>query len=128
VLRRTKALLAAALLAGSMAVGLAGTATPAVAGDEPALQPGQVTLYQNPDRTGWAQSITYLSCSPGLWQPSNLPTVGAFDNRPFPGCKVTLHNDLGASFVLCNGSGVVPVQFRQVRVIAITSGATPPCR
>jgi hypothetical protein len=127
LLMRTKALLASILLAVSVAAALAGAAGPALANDHSAQQAGQVTLFQNPDRTGWTQPISYLGCQSGLAVPSNLPTIGAFDNRPVPGCQVTLHTNLGGSFVLCAGSGVVPVQFRQVAFITITRGVSPPC-
>ncbi|MBC6459107.1 hypothetical protein [Actinomadura sp. HBU206391] len=114
-------LLGAGLLLGALAVtGTAGAATI----ESKAAASGQLTLFAGPDFTGAATVVDYTTC--GLVRQVS-GQVGAFDNRPLPGCRVALNNSAGASFTLCAGRGVVPVAFRQSPRVRIQPGDSSPC-
>ncbi|GGS60810.1 hypothetical protein GCM10010156_19420 [Planobispora rosea] len=73
------------------------------------------------------RTIFYDSCQPPRQYQSQLFSVGAFDNRPPPGCQVVLVNREGAGKVLCVGRGSVPNEFRQSQIVRIQPGTAPPC-
>lgn len=109
------AILALALL------GAPGSASARPAATSQAL--GVVTLFQNTDHTGTAQSFRYSAC--GL-NGRLSGVVGSFDNRPLAGCKVVLSNGYGR-FELCAGRGVIPERFRVRSLLSTESGTSRPC-
>jgi hypothetical protein len=92
-----------------------------------AAQLGRVVFYQSPDFTGPTAAVSYVNCqTPSQHQPGLSP-VSAFDNQPLPGCQVLLINVAGGTRVLCDGRGVVPVEFRQNPRVRIQPGTSQPC-
>jgi hypothetical protein len=123
-MRRARVLVASATLAVSIMAGLMGMSSPTLAtGQDGAEQLGQVTLFERADFTGWKATINYVDCQEPQAFFTGLRTVSAFENRPLPGCRVTLIGE--SRIVLCAGRGTVPPQTRPI--VLIEPGATQPC-
>jgi hypothetical protein len=120
---------------GSTALGVVGLslaalaltgAAPVGSGTDDALAvTGQVLLYENPDFTGRTKLVGYSTCNGLVHQVAGQ--VASFDNRPFPGCTVTLTSRTGASFRLCAGRGTIPTLFRQPSRLLVQPGNSVPC-
>ncbi|MFG1949400.1 hypothetical protein [Nonomuraea sp. NPDC048826] len=89
-----------------------------------AASAGKVILYRNADFTAPTATRTYTTCAGTA---TFTGPVGSFDNRPPPGCAVTLQTRTGAVFTLCAGRGIVPPAYRDATRAAIKPGASAPC-
>jgi hypothetical protein len=113
----------AAALVAVVALLVGAPAAPAVAQDLPTK--GVLTLYANPDFSGQAHVISYLTCRGNITGPVQ---VGSYDNRPPEGCTVGLVNRQGQTHVLCVGRAVVPPEFTRITRIVLTPGTSLPCQ
>ncbi|MCG5221016.1 hypothetical protein [Streptosporangium sp. KLBMP 9127] len=123
---RISAFASSVAFTGLVAAGMMGMAAPgsAAVSHERAAS-GQLVLYKEPF-VGPATTIIYTSCQPAR-NHQTASSIGAFDNRPLPGCQVVLINRVGATKVLCAGRSTVPADFRDAPQVRIQPGTAPAC-
>lgn len=123
-MRKLGLLLAGVALAVSVAQASPALAGPAGTG-EATQQAGRVTLFQNDNLTGPSTQFSYTDCQ-GSSFPTGLPFVSSFENDPPLGCQVSLVQ-ANTSFVLCDGRGRVPLEFRRASLVRVGPGFTLSC-